>query len=291
MKYLVLVTALILTEGLFAQRDFTPSSRKDAFGTRDFRDLGSTGLQFQLGPAYSFAKRKTDAVDFDNGLGRGNYVTDPGGRIGIYGEIGLAHFPKKKKVYSYIDWGLGFKYLGGKEKTEINYTDIAGNVVSSDEGKDGFYNGYAYGRFSIHKEITFKKVEKLVLDNSLGFNIDYRVITADQNSDYDSNYVEQFSAGDHYHQPFVAQLHYGLGFRFKLRRGTYFIPGFRLPILGIQEWNKGKSAHRWFSSKYYPVLFQLKIINVFKKRKKGNCPAVETNEDDKRRNDEFMQGN
>ncbi len=291
MKHLIVITILFLSGGVYAQRDFTPSSKKQAFGTRDFRNLGSTGLQFQLGPAYSFTKIKTSSEDFSNGSARGNYTTDPGGRFGVYVEIGLAHFPKKKKFYSYIDWGLGFKYLGGKEKTMINYTDVAGNVISTDEGKDKFYNGYAYGRFSLHKEVTFKKTEKLVLDNSLGFNVDYRVITDDQSSDYHNVYALQFSAGTYYHKPFVAQLHYGLGFRFKLRRGTYFIPGFRLPILGIQEWNRGKPSLRWFSSKYYPVLFQLKIINVFKKRKKGNCPAVETNEEDRKRNDEFMQGN
>lgn len=290
MKHILVFTLILLTGSSFGQRDFTPSSKKQAFGERDFRNLGRTGLQFQLGPAYSFTKRKTSEEDFNNGSARGNYVTDPGGRIGVYAELGLAHIPKKSKFISYYDWGLGFKYLGGKETTEVNYTDIAGNVTLSEEESDGFYNGYVYARFSLHKEITFKKAEKIVLDNSIGFNIDYRVITADNPTDYTA-FADDFSSAQYYHKPLVAQLHYGLGFRIKLRRGTYLIPGFRLPILGIQEWNKGKPAHRWFSSKYYPVLFQLKIINFFKKRNKSNCPAVETNEDDRKRNEEFMQGN
>ncbi|MFT5858226.1 MAG: hypothetical protein ACI865_000310 [Flavobacteriaceae bacterium] len=290
MKQILAITLILLTGITFGQRDLTPSSKKQAFGQRDFRKLGKTGLQFQLGPAYSFTKRKTSEADFNNGSARGNYVTDPGGRIGVYAELGLAHIPKKSGFISYYDWGLGFKYLGGKEKTEVNYTDIAGNVISSEEQSDGFYNGYVYARFSLHKEITFKKAENIVLDNSLGFNVDYRVITADQSTDY-ANYASQFATDQYYHQPFVAQLHYGLGFRIKLRRGTYLIPGFRLPILGIQEWNKGKSAHRWFSSKYYPVLFQIKIINFFKKKNKSKCPAVETNEEDRKRNKEYMQGN
>ncbi|MFT5778764.1 MAG: hypothetical protein ACI837_001720 [Crocinitomicaceae bacterium] len=289
----ILTIALLLIAGIsFGQRDLNPRSNKNQFGKVDLRKLRKTGFQFQLGPAYSFTKGKNQEQEFNNAAGRGSYITDPGGRFGAYAELGLFHYTKKpRKLINYLDWGVGFKYLGGKEKTTINYADVLGNVVSTDEDGDGFYNGYLYGRVSVHKILKPKNSRRFFFDVSLGANVDYRLITADQNSNYHTNYASQFSEGTAYHGPLVAQLHAGLGFGFKLRSGTDIIPGFRVPIFGINEWQNGNPSLQWFSSRYLPVLFHVKIQNLFQKRTKGSCPAVDGNEDDKKRNNEYMQGN
>lgn len=297
-KLIFTTCALLLSTTLVAQRDFTPNSRKQAFGgARDFNDYSFTGLQFQIGPTYTFTRFKNESVDFNNGATRGNSVTDPAGRLGGFAEIGMAHFPKKRSklslalktvLVSHYDWGLGFKYIGGKETTTLNFTDVAGNVIGSEEDNDKFYNGYLYGRFSIYKEVHFKKTKNFYLDNSLGVNVDYRVITADQTTNYHNDYVAPYAGGGYYHKPLVAQLHYGLGFGFRLKRNTFLIPGFRVPIVGFHEWDKANPTLRWFSSKYLPVMFHIKIINLFKKKVKGcNTPG---SEEDRKRNEEFLQG-
>jgi hypothetical protein len=292
MKYIVTLAIVLIASISFGQRDMNPRTNKNQFGKVDLRNLSKTGIQFQLGPAYSFTKGKNQEQDFNTTAGRGNYITDPGGRFGAYAEVGLVHFTKKpRKIINYLDWGVGFKYLGGKEKTTVNYTDIAGNTVSTDEDGDAFYNGYLYGRVSVHKMVSFKSSKRFFLDFSLGANVDYRLITDDQESNYHNNYASQFPEETVYHGPLVAQLHAGMGFGFKLRSGTAIIPGFRVPVFGINEWQNGNPSLQWFSSRYLPVLFHVKIQNLFKKRTKGNCPAVDGNEDDEKRNKEFMQGN
>ncbi len=287
MRYLVVLIFAGLTLCSFGQRDLTPNSRKSAFGgARDFRDLRYTGLQVQLGPTYTITRTETARTDFDNSATRGNYSIDPRGRFGAYAEVGMAHFPKKrsklslkikKVLVSYIDWGVGFKLLGGREFTNIDYTDVVGNVVSSDQQSGNFYNGYAYGRFSVHKNWHFKRLGKnFFLDNSIGANVDYRVLSQTAYSADVSGISPQA-----FHQPLVAQLHYGLGFGFRTRRGTYIIPGVRMPILGINEWDRGNPTLTWFSSKYWPMLAHVKVINLFQKKRKNGCPPAEINDQDR----------
>jgi hypothetical protein len=303
MKQLITLLIIGLATFSFAQKDFTPGSRKKAFGKVDNRSLRLTGLQIELGPAYSFTGKKTITGDFTDGGSRGNYEIDPKGRFGGYLDIGLAHYlknpisvgnPTKKRVvlFNMVDWGIGFKYIGGKEQTTINYTDIGGNVTSTDESSfEKFYNGYLTARFSLHRSFTPKKWEKVFFDSHIGFNVDYRLITADQNSNYHNTYSVPFSPAIQYHKPLVAQMHLGASVGFKMRKGTNLFIGLRAPVLGAWEWNKAKPANYWFSSRYWPVFLHVKVINLFKKRNKGSCNGVETNDKDRKKNEEFMMGN
>jgi len=302
MKQFITLLILGLATSTFAQKDFTPNSRKKAFGKVDRRNLRLTGLQIELGPAYSFGS-KTITGDFTNGGSRGNYEIDPKGRFGGYIDIGLAHYlknpialGKKEKgqiiLFNMVDWGLGFKYIGGKEQTIVNYTDVAGNTISTDEsGFEKFYNGYLTARFSLHRSFTPKKWEKVFFDTHIGFNVDYRLITADQESDYHNVYSVPFSPAIQYHEPLVAQMHVGAGVGFKVRKGTNLFVGLRTPVVGIWEWNKANPSNYWFSSKYWPVFLHVKVINLFQKRNKNSCNNVDGNPDDKKRNEEFMMGN
>ncbi len=289
MKHAWIIALLAGTACSFGQRDFTPNSRKDAFGKRDFRNLSYTGWQIQLGPTYTFTRLKNETREFNGTSSRGDFLLDPSGRPGFFGELGLVHVTKKGFL-SYFDWGIGFKYLGGKETIKVNYRDIVGNLISEAEEAGRFYNGHLYGRITAHKEIHFKKIDGFYIDNGLGANVDYRLITDDQESDY-HQFSAQFGTEAYYYKPLAAQIHYDLGFGFKLRRGTNLVVGCRTPILGIHEWNKAKPSLRWFSSNYWPAVFYVKVMNLFQKRRKNSCPPVETNEEDRKRNDEFMQGN
>ena len=302
MKYILTLVVLGMAGSFFAQKDFTPSNRKKAFGTVDNRALRLTGLQVELGPAYTFTSLKTIEGDFNNGGSRGNFEIDPKGRFGGYVDIGLAHYlknpitlgsPEKKQVvlFNMMDWGLGFKYIGGKEQTTVNYTDIGGNTISSDEQLDKFFNGYLTARFSLHRSFTPKKWEKFFFDTHIGFNVDYRLITADQESNYHTNFVQPYSPDIQYHRPLVAQMHLGGGIGFKARKGTNLFLGLRAPVLGIYEWNKANPAQAWYSSNYFPVFLHLKVINLFQKRSKGSCNGAEATEEDRKKNEEFMQGN
>lgn len=297
MKWIVGCLVVLMAGSTFAQRDLTPNSRKSAFGKRDFRNLRNVGWQIQLGPTFMMTKLKNTEESFSIGNRTGTYTLDPSGRPGAYAEIGLAHFPKKRSklslklktiLVSYYDWGVGFKLLGGRESADIRYTDATGGVAG---GTGEYYNGYAYGRFSIHKNIHFKKAKNFFLDNSLGINVDYRVMHGNQAyRDDATSSPAAIGVTTSYHNPLLVQLHYGLGFGFRLKRGAYLIPGVRTPILGYQATVDnpgskrnvfGKPSMHWFSSRYWPILVHVKLINLFEKKNKKGCPPAEINDQDR----------
>lgn len=253
-------------------------SKKKAFGKNDFRKLRYFGLQVQLGPSFTLVPSKTTEFTASNI----RYTVDPDTRVGGFAEIGLAHFPKKakiSKIISYFDWGIGFKLLGGKEKV-LEERLIGNQVIGSKEHLNAYYNGFVYGRFDLHKNIHLGKGGKFFFDCSIGVNVDYSVFTQNE---------LQFTPQPRYHEKLVAQLHLGLGFGFRLRRGTYLIAGVRSPVFGGYEWNNGKPQMNWFSSHYHPTLVHLKLINLFQKKpKKGQCNTPGTDED-RKRNEQFLQ--
>lgn len=285
-----------------AQRDLNPRNGNPFGGAESFKDYNLYGLQFQLGPAFLMNSPRNQRVDVD-GVFRGDYVLNPKTRLGAYAEIGMFHFPKKRSklsqklkfiFVSYYDWGLGFKYFRGAEQITANFEDASGGYIGSEDRTYNFSNGNVYGRFSLHKNIHFtpkKRREKLnfFIDNSLGFNFDYRVLnTADTYTDW-YGVMEQ---DQQYYRPFHAQLHYGIGFGWSPRRSVFIIPGVRLPIVGYHSaaqamdgsgdkqnyW--GKPSMHFFSSRYWPILFNVKFMFAFPKKQKG-CATGITNDQDK----------
>lgn len=311
MKWIIVPIVLIVSISTFGQRDLTPNSRKDAFGKRDFRNLANYGLQFQLGATYLLTNPHNQEMEIRTSTGalRATYLHDEFGRLGAYAEIGMFHFPKKRSklslalktiLVSYYDWGIGYKHFRGGEDTYYTNVDpVTLEKTALPTQRYTFMNGHVYGRFSIHKNFYIKNKKKrdaknnFFLDNSVGINVDYRLVQgydAPNNGDYLGSYYpnEQTYSG-----PLYAQIHYGLGFGFRLKRGAYLIPGFRAPIAGYQQlqtsipnamggrdifdWGK----FRWFSSQYWPILFHVKYMFLFEKKNKKGCPPAEINDQDR----------
>ena len=292
MKYLVLILLFFFSIYSQAQRNLTPrsgSKRGSVFGKVDTRELKNYGLQIEGGVTYLRTK-DNERVFLDNNGRPIDYLVDPNGLPGVFFDIGTAHFPTNeprlnllgKRIISYYDWGIGFKLFGGGESTDVNYYLPNGNLINSTEGSGSFYNGYATGRFTIHNNYYFSK--KFYLDNGLGINFDYRVLTGKKN--YTPNMLTQKT-----HNAFVAQLHYDVGLGIKIKRGAYLIPGIQLPILGMAEWNGFKPSLDWFSSNYRPILFKIKYIYLFEIKRTSTSCRDAGSEEDKKRNTEFLQGN
>ena len=288
---LVLTALLILPILAFGQRDLTPNKKGSGFGKRDLRALSNYGIQFELGATYMLTRTKNTLTPFTQGGESKQFLIDPSGRIGGYGEIGMMFYPKNRSklslalktiLVSYYDFGLGFKYFRSKETIDIDRLSPTGAVLGTASNEGEYNAGNIYGRFSLHKEIHFKNVKKFYLDNSIGVNVEYNIL-ADKSKNGDDAHVAALNsvgAPTHFHGPFIAQLHYGLGLGFRLKRGAYLVPGARIPILGINEWHKGNPSMKWFSRSYWPILFNIKYMFLLEKKAKS-CPAVETNDQDK----------
>lgn len=310
MKTWLTAALLCLSFAGLAQRDLTPNSRKDAFGKRDLRSLNNYGFQFQLGATYLMSRLHNPVYEVHgSGTGfRGDFLHDPKGIPGVYGEIGMFHFPKKRSklslalktvLVSYYDWGLGFKYFQGQQDIDVQLRDVAGNPLGGlDITPYRFAWGHVYGRFSLHKNIHFKtkrskEKSNFFLDNSLGLNVDYRVTTKTD------AYVHPLilttdSIPQRYSTPLHVQLHYGLGFGFRLKRGAYLIPGVRAPLLSYQMTQPiptnsmaggtsrfGNPSIHWFSTRYWPILIHVKYMFATEKKNKKGCPPAEINDQDR----------
>ncbi len=280
---------------IYGQRDLTPRNKKQAFGKRDLRALHNHGLQIQGGGTYTLTKlnSKNKYVDFYDGGSKSRFLTDPKSKLGGYIEVGMFHFPKKRSklslmlktiLVSYYDWGIGFKYFRGGETISVDRLSPSGTVLGTTETEGQYQSGFIYGRFSLHKNVKLKKGSHFFLDNSLGVNLGFQLIETSFGGENGThigqlNYVDEFQD---YHGNLVAQIHYGLGFGFRVKRGAYFIPGVRIPVFGVHEWQKGQPTLNWFSSHYWPFLFHLKYMFAFEKKAKG-CPPVEINDQDRNR--------
>ncbi len=266
--------------------------RKDYFGKAENPNdkVRPFGFQAQLGPTYTFTRLKNETIAAqDSSLGNFQYTHDPKGRLGVFAEIGFVHFnmkdPKFKfgRFIDYVDYGIGFKLFGGYETTAIDRLGVNGEVVGTTYGKGEFYNGYAHARLAIHKLQYLNKTKNIFLDHSLGVNADFMVLIGNQG--YQAPVLPMTQRFD---SDLKVQLHYDLGFGIRLKKGQYLIPGVQLPILGIHEWTGGNPSINWFSSKYYPTLFHIKYIYLFKAKKSKN-KCYEGDSRGKKQNEEYMQ--
>lgn len=289
MRVVGLLLIVFLVQTAFAQRNLVPGKkRSEVFGgSQDFKEYRPFGLQISAGPTFMLTRRHNPTYTL-NGIGRTiEYTNDPEGLPGIFVEAGMIHLPMKRSklsealkfiFVSYIDWGVGFKVLGGAEKTHIEVKDPAGNILTQQDLRGQFYNGFAYARGTVHKNFYIK--HKYFIDNGLGINIDYNVMRADENSSYTTDLASVLGTNIHsFHKPLVAQIHYNLGFGVRLNRRSMFIVSGETPILGLHEWRKGCAALKWYNSNYLPVLVRFKWTYLFEKKVKGCAPARVNDQD------------
>ncbi|MDP4760615.1 MAG: hypothetical protein NWR96_03195 [Crocinitomicaceae bacterium] len=298
---------LLFATPLVAQRDLTPGGKRSKVfgGGQDFRTISKHGLQISFGPNYTLTKSKNTTYDGTDLLGRPfNTIVDPSGSFGAFINVGMAHYRLKeskfwgslakknpdgffgKRVKSNLfhrfDWGLGFDYIGGKEKTTVELYTPLNQLVSSDEYKGSFYNGYLTARFTADR---FTKVgDKWHLETGIGFNFNYNILSAPE-----APYFDETKAPLRFQKDFMAQIHAHVGMNYRIRKGDYLTFGLFLPMVGVYEMNKLKPTIQWFSSNYYPLHPQIKWIHHFTKKVKGcNTPG---SEEDRKKNEEFLQNN
>jgi hypothetical protein len=293
MKHLLmgLILMICVPEDFFAQGSYRPKTKKKQFyGNQRLQkplfnwvtgDYSRHGIQLSFGPNYTFTRISAIEETFAIGDSTVRCSQEPKGRLGAFVELGMVHITKRPRKYiHYFDWGIAYKHIGGREITRSDYYDDRDTLVGSFDGEGEFYNGHLSGRFSVHNVFQINPVT--FLDNALGINFDYSFLG--RNQDYDGYHLPQTQ--DFVGQ-FQGQLHYDFGFGFKPRDGFFVIPGFQVPLLTAYEWRNGNPSLHWFSSKYYPAHFKIKLVWLFK-RDPNRCPPVETNEEDRKRSEEFM---
>lgn len=264
--------ALLFPTFLFGQGAFKKGTKGN-----DYIIVTNDGIHFAIGPTYMIPSKPVSGVLTDNLGARGNYKITPKGQFGFFAEVGLAHFPKwkgipikplkKSRIIDYFDWSVGFRQLRGKESTHVDIKNALGEIVQSHHGEGSFTNNYVFARISAHSLIYYgkKKIDKArkhFIDQSLGFNFDYNFINGNKNYN-DTSFSHPLELK--FQKPFLAQVHYSLGLGIRLNRAWMIIPGVQIPIVSAYEWNGFNAKLNWFTSQYWPIQAQIKVIKLFER--------------------------
>ena len=272
-KIIFILTVMLFSFSVVAQSGISKRNNKRK-GENQFSTAGDRGAAIyshsrsHFRPfGWHFSPGLTYMIGYTNEDEDISYDLKPLGTPGYYLEIGLEHvFKQRKKVFHYFDYSLGIKHFGGREKTVF---------INKLESKSNFNFGAAFARIDIHNVWQISKWN--FIDQSIGLNLDYTVYGGSHN-EYSIHDTED------YQEKFLTQLHYSIGWGIKPRDGFFIIPTIKTPILTAWSWRDFNPSHRWFSSKYQPLIFSVKIAWLFVKR---DCPAV-YDENGKRQSDAYQ---
>jgi hypothetical protein len=175
----------------------------------------------------------------------------PLGRLGLYLEVGRFHLmPEGSSLIHYIDYSLAYKALKGKELYGVTSTS-GGETIEFDE-KGRYKNGMVTLNFNANNVYQLSRYN--FIQNSLGFNVDYRFI----NKQRDFLPTPRVLNGT-YPPALTAQLHYKLGFGFKMTDRWFLIPSIETPILNLLPFENGKAQWNIFDVNYHPIIVSVRM--------------------------------
>ena len=186
---------------------------------------------------------------------------DPSGKVGLYLGVGLTWFTRDPVILDYFDVGLAYKNLRGKEALAGNL--IRGDSISTTTGEGSFAEEFVTLSANANKFIQTGNYQFVQL--SLGANADYRFgSSSEQTGDPVLN--------DHAIPPdLIAQLHFKLGYGFKLRSKLIMIPAIETPIFSVVPEDQSFGKLQWFSSEYRPLILSVRFL-FLRARNGFDCP-------------------
>ena len=223
-----------------------------------------SGWHFAPGVDYTLTRFKnTEETLIDRNDTLYNATFDPNGKFGLYLEVGRYRLFKYGRLFNYMDYSLAYKAIKGTEDFTGNMTiESTGSSLGITEGGGVFKQKYLLGN------INFSNVKQLgsysFLQNSLGLNVDFRF--ADKRSYEGSTFAHNQADPSR----LLAQLHYKIGFGYKLNERWFIIPTLETPILNLFQWDKFKSTDPMFSSRYRPIILTIRLAWL-RKVGPGDC--------------------
>lgn len=187
---------------------------------------------------------------------------DPDGKLGLYLEAGLSWYTRDPVIVDYLDVGLAYKNLRGAEAYSGVYTrgDSASELLAEGE----FAERLLTLHFNANKFVPTWRYQFVQL--SLGANADYRL-----GSDY-AHTGDSLLNGHAFPPDLVGQLHFKLGYGFKVTGNMLIIPTLETPIFSFAPEDDGHfGALQWFSSDYRPLILSVRFL-FLRARQGFDCP-------------------
>lgn len=182
----------------------------------------------------------------------------------------------RKGLITYLDYGLAWKQLKGGENFEGGFT-TEGSRPDQFTGKGIFKENYGTAMLNFNNVQTVGR--RHFVQNTLGLNFDYRFM---QRNSYEGT-NGPFSV-DAAPNAMNLQLHYKFGWGFKASTWLLVIPQVETPVLNILPFEKFRSTHTWFSTKYRPLIFSVRFM-FLRDANKNECPPVYGHPDDQGKQD------
>ncbi len=176
---------------------------------------------------------------------------DPDGRLGLYFEAGWYHATRDPVIIDYWDVGLAYKNLRGSEA----FTGLLSReaIVDSLAGEGKFAERYLTLHLNANKFIQTADFQFIQL--TLGANADYRLGNDLEHTGHPILNAHSFPPD------LLAQLHFKLGYGFKVSGRLILIPSVETPIFSFTpEDQENWGSLQWFSSMYRPLLFSVRFL-------------------------------
>lgn len=262
---------LLLLIGLAADllaQGFSERKRPEIFPTDGKMRRGgfyvAPGVTWTLTPF----KEQEEREVFRSGDTVHTALFDPRGRLGLYLEAGWFHATNDPVILDYWDFGLAYKQFRGRESFTGRYA--VADSVGATLGEGAFNDQHLTAHVNANKLIQTKDYQFVQL--SLGANLDWRFAT-------DHTYSADLTRANAWNFPleFTGQLHFKVGYGFKLTQQLMIIPAVESPIFSVQPTDDGRWGRLdWFSSTYRPLIFSVRFL--FLRYPKGwACPPVKNN--------------
>ncbi|MBL7939396.1 MAG: hypothetical protein JNL43_08555 [Flavobacteriales bacterium] len=222
-------------------------------------------IGFYVAPGVTYAlPRLKDKEEQVFQRGDTSYTTtyDPSGRLGLYLEAGVAWYMRDPVIFDYLDLGIAYKNLRGKENYEGRY--VQADSVSDMVAEGEFAERLLTLHFNANKFIPTWRYQFVQL--SLGANADYRL-----GSDY-SHTGDSLLNAHSFPPDLLGQVHFKLGYGFKVTGKLLIIPAVETPVFSVAPEDDGRfGALQWFSSDYRPLILSVRFL-FLRPRKGFDCP-------------------
>lgn len=203
----------------------------------DFYHIKRTGWLF----AFGITEMKPQTFSFVKSFFSDTTYT-PASRTGLYLEVGRYKLFEYYSVFRYMDYGLCYKGLRGKERqNDLKFGDH-------------FISGY----FNLNNTVNIGKYA--YWGNTLGINADYAIIRN----------IDQPTIP----KAFQTAIHYKISFGYKATKRLVIIPAVETPILTLYPFYYGASSMKYLNSRYRPLIFSIKFL--FLRPIVDVCPPVYT---------------
>jgi len=240
--FIIIISLFFISESLFAQKFRHRKEKKVAAYSKKVQSVFPDPFEYDLkgwhfDPAltYEITRPFPKKISGDEG----ETTFKPRGKIRGYLGIGRYRIVEYWYLVNYVDYGLAYKWMAGREL----YEGAGGS------GENKFNDHHLTGNLNFN---NIKDLQNGFLQNSLGLNVDYKFLGAGSS-------------------PFIAQLHYKIGYGYKPNDKWLIIPSLEFPLMSFYPGIPNPML-QYFSSRYLPVIFSVRLMRI--KKKTEDCPPV-----------------